>query len=129
MAQNPSTAKSVVVGALAGAAVFLALSAVKAQTSLTVFDFQRNSKQYVGTEVRVTGLAQNIRHDVKQVQGKPVEYTKLNLYSILPNGKRDSHYIYVNLPTSSFRFVPNEGDSVSIQGTPKWPYEIAVIDQ
>lgn len=122
--------KSVAAGALAGVLVFLGLSAVKAQQTLTVYDVRMNPKAYVGTTVAVTGIATAVRAESKSVHGQAVPWIKLNLYEWdAKKVQRGSRYIYVSLPASDFQGKPNDGDKMTITGPLKWPYEIAVIDQ
>ena len=121
--------KSAAVGAFCGALVFFALDALRAQTALTVAAVKADPKPYVGTKVSVTGVASNIRSGTKGKKDRKVPCIKLSLFEVDNKGKRGSHYIFVSLPTSAFRFIPNEGDLVAIEGTLKWPYEIAAIDE
>ena len=100
--------RAALIGALSGALVFFALNAVKAQQSLTARDVHANPKQYVGSRVAVTGLASGIRAGTKWFNGQNVPCIKLNLY---------------------FHSVPNEGDTMTITGTLKWPYQFAMIDE
>ncbi len=120
--------KAALIGGLAGAVVFFILAGVRAQSALTVADVHANSKQYVGTNVEVLGMANNIRSDTKTVNGRKVQYTKLNLYEVDSKGRKGSHYIYVALPTGNFTSMPVNGQMTSITGPLKWPYEIAAID-
>jgi hypothetical protein len=120
--------KSAGIGALAGALVFLGLSAVKAQTALTVAAVESNAKAYVGTTVAVTGLVSNVRTDSRSVNGAQVPYVKLNLYKVDSKGRKQSRYIYVALPASAFQTMPIEGQLMEISGPLKWGYEIAAID-
>ena len=122
--------KAVIVGMLSGALIFFALDAVKAQQSLTVRDAHHDPKQYVNGRVSITGLASGIHADTKWVNGQKVPYTRMNLYEIDPKtNKKGSYYIWVSIPTSGFKFIPNEGDLVTIDGTLKWPYQFAMIDE
>jgi len=120
--------KTAVIGGLSGTVVFVVLMAARAQTIATVSDVRANPKQYVGSSVQVTGLAQGIRTDTKLVKGSKVPYTKLNLYEVDAKGRKGSHYIYVALPTSDFSTTPVEGEMARVTGTLKWPYEVAAID-
>lgn len=130
MTQKPSnqTLKAAAVGTLAGAAVFFALGAVKAQTALTVADVESNSRAYVGTTVQVTGLVQSVRSDHRRINGADVPYIKLNLYKLDKKGNKGSRYIYVALPASAFQTMPVEGQMMAVTGPLKWGYEIAAID-
>jgi len=123
--------KSVFIGAFSGALVFLALTAVKAQQTLTVRDLHANPKAYVGNTVAITGLVSNVRSEMRAVKGQSqkVPWTKLNLYELDPKGRKGSHYVYVSLPAANFTPTPNEGDQMTVTGPLKWPYEIAVIEQ
>jgi hypothetical protein len=123
--------KSVIIGAFSGALVFLALTAVKAQQTLTVRDLRSNPKAYVGNTVAITGLVANVRSEMRAPKGRTekVPWTKLNLYEVDAKGKKGSHYVYVSLPSSSFTPTPNEGDQMTVTGPLAWPYEIAAIDQ
>ncbi|MFI5347636.1 MAG: hypothetical protein ACHQ51_14775 [Elusimicrobiota bacterium] len=120
--------KSVGVGALSGALVFFALTAVKAQQSLTVNDLRANPKLYVGNTVAITGLVSGVRSEMKKINGQQVPWTKLNLYERDAKGRKGSHYVYVSLPAANFTPTPNEGDQMTVTGPLKWPYEIAAID-
>jgi hypothetical protein len=121
--------KAAVVGALAGAATFFALSAVKAQAVLTVAQVRSNPKAYVGSgEVAVTGMASNIRSDSRSINGQAVPVVKLNLYELDAKGRKGSHYVYAVVPASSFAALPVEGGMATITGPLKWPYEVAAID-
>jgi hypothetical protein len=130
MNKNPAVSlfKSVGVGALSGALVFFALTAVKAQQTLTVNDLRANPKAYVGNTVAITGLVSGVRSDSKFVNGQKVAWTKLNLYDRDSKGRKGSHYVYVSLPAANFTPTPNEGDQMTVTGPLKWPYEIAAID-
>ena len=123
--------RAVFIGTLSGLLVFLALNALKAQQSVTtVRDVHSNAKQYVGTRVSVTGMAYSIRADTKWLNGQKVPCIKLDLYEVDPNTNgKGNYYIYVSLPTSAYKFVPNKGDLVSIEGTLKWPHQFAMIDE
>ena len=122
--------RAALIGALSGALVFFALNAVKAQQSLTARDVHANPKQYVGSRVAVTGLASGIRAGTKWFNGQNVPCIKLNLYEVDPKkDRKGSYYIYVSLPSSAFHSVPNEGDTMTITGTLKWPYQFAMIDE
>ncbi len=125
-----SSLKSAAVGALAGALVFFALGAVKAQQVLNVADIHSNPKAYVntGNTYQVTGLASSVRTDTRYVKGQAVSYVKLNLYELDNKGRKGSHYVYVALPAANFASVPSEGQMATITGAMKWPYEIAAID-
>lgn len=120
--------KSVGVGALAGALVFLGLGAVKAQTALTVAQIETNARAYVGGMVAVTGMVSSVRTETRSVKGAQVPYVKLNLYKVDGKGRKQSRYIYVALPASSFQTMPIEGQMMEITGPLKWSYEIAAID-
>ena len=122
-----SSLKTLAVGALAGAATFLALSA-GSQAVLTVAQVEQNPRSYVGTTVQVTGLVQSVRTSTRSVNGKSVPYVMLNLYKVDNKGRKASRYIYVALPSGSFATVPVEGQMMSITGPLKWGYEIAAID-
>ena len=124
-----SSLKTVVVGALAGAITFIALSAVRAQTVLTVAQLRSNPKAYVGNgEVAITGMASSIRSDKRRVNGQDIPVIKLNLYELDTKGRKGSHYVYAVVPASQFSSVPVEGGMATITGPLKWPYEIAAID-
>ena len=124
-----SPLKAVVVGALAGAATFLALSAVRAQTVLTVAQVRSNPKAYVATGVvQVTGLASSIRSDTRRINGQEVPVIKLNLYELDSKGRKGSHYVYAVVPADQFSSLPVEGGMATITGPLKWPYEVAAID-
>jgi hypothetical protein len=120
--------KTLLVGAAAGAAVFFALDAVRAQAVLTVAQLELNSKLYVGTTVEVTGMVSGVRSETRQVNGAPVPYVKLNLYKVDNKGRKASRYVYVALPATSFKAMPVEGQMMAITGPLKWGYEIAAID-
>jgi hypothetical protein len=127
--KSVSPFKAVVVGALAGAATFFALTAVKAQTNLTVAQVRSNPKAYVGNgEVAVTGMAWAIRSDSRTINGQVVPVIKLNLYELDSKGRKGSHYVYAVVPASQFSSLPVEGGMATITGPLKWPYEIAAID-
>jgi hypothetical protein len=124
-----SPLKAIVVGALAGAAAFFALSAVKAQALLTVAQVRSNPKAYVGNgDVQVTGMASGIRSDTRRINGQDVPVFKLNLYELDSKGRKGSHYVYAVVPASQFSSVPVEGGMATITGPLKWPYEVAAID-
>ena len=122
--------KAAVIGALSGAIVFLALCGVRAQQGpgISVADLRHNPKPYVGTVVSVTGMANSVRSGEKWNGHEKVPCIKLNLYEVDAKGRKGSHYIYVNMPTSQYKFVPAEGQMVQITGPLKWPYEVAAID-
>jgi hypothetical protein len=120
--------KTAAVGAFAGALVFCALTAVKAQTALTVAALESNTRAYVGTTVAVTGLVQNVRRDNRRVNGKEVPFVKLNLYKVDNKGRKARRYLYVALPAASFDHPPVEGEMMTVTGPLKWGYEIAAID-
>ena len=121
--------KTICVGAASGAVAFAILTAVQAQTSLTVAQFHSNQKAYVGSSVTITGMAKNIRSETKKRNGIDVAYTTLNLYEMDAKGKQKPYYVYVSLPTSAFSGTPADGATASITGTMKWPYSIGAIDQ
>lgn len=124
--------KTASIGAISGALVFFGLSVVRGQgqPSLTARDVHANTRQYVGTRVSVTGTASGIRIENRSVKGQDVSYTKLNLYEMdSTQKKRTNYYIYVALPTSAFRFTPQEGDLVTIEGNLKWANMFAQIDE
>ena len=124
-----SSLKTLVVGALAGAVTFLALSAVRAQTVLTVAQLRSNPKAYVGNgDVAITGMASGIRSDSRKINGQMVPVLKINLYELDNKGRKGSHYVYAVVPASQFTASPVEGGMVTITGPLKWPYEIAAID-
>jgi hypothetical protein len=124
-----SPLKAVIAGALAGAVTFLALSAVRAQTALTVAQVRSNPKAYVGNgEVAVTGMASGIRSDSRTINGQVVPVVKLNLYELDSKGRKGSHYVYAVVPASQFSSIPVEGGMATITGPLKWPYEVAAID-
>jgi hypothetical protein len=124
-----SPLKTVVVGALAGAVTFFVLSAVRAQTVLTVAQVRSNPKAYVGNgEVAVTGMASSIRSDTRKINGQDVPVIKMNLYELDSKGRKGSHYVYAVVPASQFSSVPVEGGMATITGPLKWPYEVAAID-
>ena len=122
--------RAVFIGALSGGLVFFALNAVKAQQALTVRDVHSNAKQYVGTKVSVTGMAYGIRADTKWLNGQKVPCIKLNLYEVDPKtNRKGGYYIYISMPTSAYKFMPNEGDLTTVDGTLKWPYQFGMIDE
>lgn len=124
-----SSLKTLVIGALAGGVTFLALSAVRAQTLLTVAQLRGNPKSYVGNgDVQITGIAQSIRSGTRKYNGKVVPVTILNLYEQDAKGRKGSHYVFCVVPTSQFATTPVEGGMATITGPLKWPYEIAAID-
>jgi len=124
-----SPLKTIIVGALAGAVTFFALSAVKAQSLLTVAQLRSNPKAYVGIgDVQVTGMASGIRSDTRRINGQNVPVLKINVYELDSKGRKGSHYVYAVVPSSQFNSIPAEGGMVTITGPLKWPYEIAAID-
>lgn len=124
-----SSLKTVVVGALAGALTFFALSAVRAQSVLTVEQLRSNPKMYVGNgEVQLTGVASSIRSDTRKINGQLVPVFKINLYERDSKGRKGSHYVYCVVQASQFTSTPVEGGLTTITGPLKWPYEIAAID-
>src|SRR5260370_1393451 len=112
--------KSALVGSLAGALVFAALRLVTAQTALSVTQFHQNQRGYVGSMVQITGVARNIRQEMKKVNGREVPYIKLNLYEDDVKGKKSRYYVYVALPTSQMKSAINEGDNAAIVGKMQW---------
>lgn len=124
-----SSLKTLVVGALAGAVTFFALSGVRAQSVLTVAQLHKNIKAYVGNgEVQVTGIAQAIRSGTRKINGKVVPVTILDLYEQDAKGRKTGHYVFCVVPTSQLTTMPVEGGMATITGPLKWPYEIAAID-
>ena len=124
-----SPLKTIIIGALAGAVTFFALSAVRAQSMLTVAQLRSNPKAYVGVgDVQVTGLASSIRSDTRRINGQDVPVIKLNLYELDSKGKKGSHYVYAVVPAKAFSSLPVEGGMATVTGPLKWPYEIAAID-
>jgi hypothetical protein len=124
-----SSLKAAAVGILAGALTFFALTAVKAQTVLTVAQVRSNPKAYVGNgDVAVTGMASSIRSDKRRINGQDVPVLKMNVYELDNKGRKGSHYVYAVVPSSQFSAVPEEGGMVTITGPLKWPYEVAAID-
>jgi hypothetical protein len=124
--------KAAFIGAISGALVFCALGIVKGQgqQGLTVHDAHSDPKQYVGSKVSITGMVSGVRADTKWLNGHQVPCIKLNLYEVDPaKNKKTGYYVYISLPTSAFKFVPNEGDLVAIEGTLKWPWQFAMIDE
>ncbi|MDE2141289.1 MAG: hypothetical protein KGJ84_02605 [Elusimicrobia bacterium] len=124
---SSSTLKTFAVGALAGAAAFLALSA-GSQTVLTVAQVDQNVRAYIGTTAQVTGLVQSVRSATRTVKGRSIPYVQLNLYKVDAKGRKTGRYIYVALPSSSFQSMPVEGQMMSVTGPLKWGNEIAAID-
>jgi hypothetical protein len=120
--------KAVAVGALCGLLVFLGLSAVTAQSVLTVAQLETNPRAYVGTTVQITGLVQNVRNDTRRINGKDVPYVKLNLYKVDAKGRKAPRYVYVSLPAKDYQTPPVEGQMMAVTGPLKWAYEIAAID-
>jgi hypothetical protein len=125
---QPSKLPPVAAGALSGLLVFLGLTAVKAQSVLTVAQLETNTRAYVGTTVQVTGLVQNVRNDTRRVNGKDVPYVKLNLYKVDGKGRKAARYVYVSLPAKDYQSPPVEGQMMAVTGPLKWGYEIAAID-
>jgi hypothetical protein len=120
--------KAALIGAFAGAMIFFALDAVKAQANLTVAQIEQNSKMYVGTTVQVTGMVSSVRSSKRNVNGYPTPYVMLNLYKVDAKGRKANRYVYVALPATSFQTMPIEGQMMAITGPLKWGYEIAAID-
>lgn len=127
LSTKPSV-KSAAIGALAGAAVFFALSAVRAQAVLTVQQLHSNVRPFVGSTVQVTGLVQNVRTQTRSVGGQQVEFTMLNLYEQDSKGRKKEYYVYVSLPTSQFQTPPMENQMMTVTGPLKWGYMFAAID-
>ena len=124
-----SSLKTVVVGTLAGALTFFALSAVRAQALLTVAQLRSNPKAYVGNgEVQITGMAKYVHSETRKINGQVVPVYKISLYELDAKGRAGSHYVYCVVPASQFTSVPAENAMVTITGPLKWPYEIAAID-
>ena len=73
---------------------------------MTVADVHVNAKRYVGTSVEMLGMSENVHSETKMVNGVKISYTKLTLYEVDAKGHKDSHYIYVSLPTSNFTSMP-----------------------
>lgn len=122
------TLKTVVIGALAGAAAFAALGTLKAQSVLTVAQVESDPRVYVGTRVQVTGLAEAVRTKTRRVNGKDVPYVMLDLHKVDAKGRKTPRYIYVALPAADFQTAPVEGQMMAVTGPLKWGYEIAAID-
>lgn len=112
----------------AAALLLLAALTAAAQTVLSVKDFHRSSKTYVGNSVQVTGLAFNVRQELKRRNGQDVAFTSFNLYEVDAKGKKGKYYIYVSIPAGSFKTPLEEGGSATITGAIQWPYQIGRID-
>jgi hypothetical protein len=121
--------KSIVCGAAAGVVAFFGLSALKAQTVLTVRDYHHNQKAYVGSQVEITGIATNIRQVTKRVNNQDVPYTSLNLNEQDNKGRKGKYYVWVSIPSRQFTTQINDGDPARIVGTMKWPYQIGMIEE
>ncbi|MBI3552336.1 MAG: hypothetical protein HY077_07445 [Elusimicrobia bacterium] len=120
--------KSLALGALSGALVFCALRVVMADPqSITVAQLHTNARAYVGTVATVTGLAYYIKPETRMKNGQSVPYTKLSVYEVDAKNKKGKYYVYVAIPTSEFKFMPAEGDSVAITGKIDWPKQVAEI--
>ncbi len=59
-----------VAGSLTGVLILLDVQAVMAQAVVTVKDFHRSAKTYVGNGVQITGLSYNIRQELKKREGR-----------------------------------------------------------
>lgn len=110
------------------ALLLLAAGGASAQTVLSVKDFHRSSKTYVGGSVQMTGLAYNIRQEIKRRNGRDVPFTSFNLYEADAKGKKGKYYVFVSIPASSFKSPVIEGDPATITGAIQWPYQIGRID-
>ena len=115
-------------GALAGFLLLLGVRTLMAQTVVTVNDFHRNSKSYVGSNVQISGIAYSIRQEIKQRNGQGVAYTTFNLYENGAKGKKGKYYVFVSIPASSFKTPITEGDPATITGPIQWPYQVGRID-
>src|SRR5947209_1894571 len=105
--------KSIALGGLSGALVFDCLHWVMADPqSITVAQLHSNARAYVGTVATVTGLAYYIKSDTKMKNGQSVPYTKLSIYEIDAKNRKGKFYVWVSMPTSQFKYMPAEGDSV-----------------
>ncbi len=113
--------------AVAGALGFAAARAY-AQTVLTVKDFHRNSKAYVGGSVQISGLAYNIRQETKRRNGVDVAFTSFNLYESDAKGKKGKYYVFVSIPADSFKTPLVDGQPATITGPIQWPYQVGRID-
>jgi hypothetical protein len=120
----------VLTGALSGAAVFALLTLAHAQAVLSVHDLRGNPKAYVGREVKVTGLAGQVKLVDKRVGAEFVSYAQFGLYEQDAKGRKTGYHVWISLPVSAFQGQPpTENSRVEITGVPKWPYQIAVIEQ
>jgi hypothetical protein len=117
------------IGAFSGALMFAALHLVTAQTVLTIQDFHRSSRSYVGTQVQITGLAYGVHQSIKRVNGVDVPYISLNLHEIDNKGRKGKYYVYVYLPASEMKTTINEGDRAAIAGTIQWPPMVGEISE
>ena len=124
-----SSLKTVAIGALSGFVAFVALTAVRAQSVLTVAQLRSNPKAYVGNgEVAITGMASHIRSGTRKYNGQVTPVYMMDLYELDRKGRKGSHYVYAVVPTTQFTSIPAEGGMATITGPLKWPYEIAAID-
>lgn len=108
---------------------FLSLAVfAPAQTVLTVKEFHRSSKTYVGSSVQMNGLAYNIRQETKKRAGRDVAFTSFNLYETDSKGNKGKYYVFVSIPSDSFKTPLTEGQPASITGPIQWPFQIGRID-
>lgn len=113
---------------LLAVALSLAASAASAQTVMTVAEFHRGAKQHVDTTVQLSGVAYNIRQEIKHRGGRDVPYTSMNLYELDGKGRKGKYYVYVSIPTSSLKGALAEGDAAVITGAIHWPYQVGRMD-
>lgn len=110
------------------AALLLLAAGAMAQTVVSVSDFHRSAKTYVGSAVQISGVAYNIRQETKRRGGKDAAYTSFNLFETDAKGKKSRYYVFVSIPSSSFKTPLTEGEPAVITGPIQWPYQIGRID-
>lgn len=129
--------KSVLVGALSGALVFLLLGRSGAQAVLTVEDLHKTLRSYITDEahmqtIQVSGVAKSIVSKTIKKNGQDVPWLYMRIYA--PNDKKFKWYVGVSVPASAFadRFgtinAPTDGAPVTVTGPIYWGHEFASID-
>ena len=126
--------KTIVIGGIAGLLVFAAMSARTAQQqSFGVAQIMSDPAKFWNHNVPVNGIVGSVRQSQKTVNwesGEKVAYISFNLYEPgQGDRKTGSHYIYVNMPAAGFRYLPNDGDPISLTGPLTPPYSIGSIEQ
>jgi hypothetical protein len=114
---------------LLGMLAFAAAQAF-AQGEISIPQIMSDPKAFYGRTMTVTGVAGGVRTSVRTVDFKTRQQAQFYSFSLYEQGGskgRGKYYVSVNVPASSFRYVPREGDAVSITGELKPPLNVGSI--